>query len=87
MLSARSPAVTALSTLLQSKPSVEFVNAPARIHQLLFARVERVALGAYFDFYVLFRTARLNDLPTGAPYSGGPVAWVYSLFQDPLTSL
>jgi xanthine/uracil/vitamin C permease (AzgA family) len=56
-----------LGLLLQTKLSVELINASAGVYQLLLAGVKGVTLGADFDLDVLFCAPRLNDLSASAP--------------------
>ena len=45
--------------------SLEFLYATSRVHKLLFAGKERVALGTDFNVNILHRGTRLDDVAAG----------------------
>lgn len=57
---------TSAKLVLDAVFSFELLYAPGRVHQLLFAGIERVALRANIDMNVLRRGTCLNDAPAGA---------------------
>src|SRR5688572_7073222 len=68
--------------LLQAVLLAEAVDAAARIHDLLLARVERVAVRADFDFEVRpERRARLEGIATAASHRDLGVFWVNGVFH------
>src|SRR5437763_15534569 len=61
---------------------VEAVYSARRVHKLLLAREERVALRADFDVYVaLLRRARLERVAAGAVDCDVVVVWMNSLLH------
>ena len=69
MANRKKPAPTSgagLCKLLQTVFLVETVNTSTSINQLLLAGIERVALGADFNFDVLFGGTGLDDFTTCA---------------------
>jgi hypothetical protein len=53
--------------LFEAEFFVELLNAAARIHELLLARIKGVTLRANFDLDIAPCAARLNHFPASAP--------------------
>jgi hypothetical protein len=66
---------------LKTKLSIELINAPAGVHQLLFAGVKGVALGADFDLDIFLRATRFDNLAASALNRRLPVIRVDSFLH------
>ena len=62
---------------------LEFINGASRVNQVLFAGVERVAIGANFNMQLLLGGTGLESVATGANYLGiGEILWVEVFFHS-----
>src|SRR6266566_5384994 len=76
-----SPVLAATCLVGALQAALEALDATARVHELLLARVERVALRADLDVQLGLRRAGLERVPTGARHRGEDVLGMDAVFH------